>query len=252
MVASHVCGQEKECSRRSSPLGDVTVKTHLSPCVVLSQLTPCRPHCYPRSPDHFLDSFSSAVLGSLDIRDRAKGIVRDFNMNDYHDDCASQTGSNHASKTATAEDAAQYARLERKTITKLDLLLVPSMSILYLLAFLDRTNVGNARVAGLQTDLKISDTQYQTALTVTYVPYILAELPSNLILNRIGPRVLLPTICILWGLVSSLQSQVNNYAGLLACRFFLGLVEGGLFPGIVLYLSGKSREEPTCNSAIFR
>ncbi|GAB7328758.1 hypothetical protein MBLNU13_g00662t3 [Cladosporium sp. NU13] len=76
------------------------------------------------------------------------------------------------------------------------------------------------------------------ALTVTYVPYILAELPSNLILNRIGPRILLPTICILWGLVSSLQSQVNNYAGLLACRFFLGLVEGGLFPGIVLYLSG--------------
>ena len=81
------------------------------------------------------------------------------------------------------------------------------------------------------------------ALTVTYVPYILAELPSNLILNRIGHRILLPTICVLWGLVSSLQSQVNNYAGLLACRFFLGLVEGGLFPGIVLYLSGITREE---------
>jgi len=84
-------------------------------------------------------------------------------------------------------------------------------------------------------------TDCQKALTVTYVPYILAELPSNLILNRVGPRVLLPTICVLWGLVSSLQSQVSTYSGLLACRFFLGLVEGGLFPGIVLYLSGGSR-----------
>ena len=89
------------------------------------------------------------------------------------------------------------------------------------------------------------------ALTVTYVPYILAELPSNLILNRIGPRILLPTICILWGLVSSLQSQVHNYASLLACRFFLGLVEGGLFPGIVLYLSGVSLDAPVCTFVTF-
>lgn len=76
------------------------------------------------------------------------------------------------------------------------------------------------------------------ALTVTYVPYILAELPSNLILNKIGPRIVLPAICVSWGLVTTLQSQVSSYSGLLACRFFLGLMEGGLFPGIVLYLSG--------------
>jgi MFS family permease len=154
--------------------------------------------------------------------------MSDYNSND----------TAHASKAGGVEDAASLARLEQKTVTKLDLLLVPSMSILYLCAFLDRSNIGNARVAGLQEDLHISDHQYQTALTVTYVPYILAELPSNLILSRIGPRILLPTICILWGLVSSLQSQVSSYDGLLACRFFLGLVEGGLFPGIVLYLSG--------------
>lgn len=78
-------------------------------------------------------------------------------------------------------------------------------------------------------------------ITVTYVPYILAELPSNLILSKIGPRILLPFICVGWGIVTTLQSQVNNYAGLLACRFFLGLLEGGLFPGIVLYLSGFYR-----------
>lgn len=82
-------------------------------------------------------------------------------MSDYHDDCASQSASTRESKTATAEDAASHTRVERKTVTKLDLLLVPSMSILYLAAFLDRTNVGNARVAGLQTDLSLSDHQYQ-------------------------------------------------------------------------------------------
>jgi hypothetical protein len=78
-------------------------------------------------------------------------------MSDYNSDDTA-----HASKTGGVEDAANLTRLERKTVTKLDLLLVPAMSILYLAAFLDRTNVGNARVAGLQTDLKMSDHQYQT------------------------------------------------------------------------------------------
>lgn len=95
--------------------------------------------------------------------------------------------------------------------------------------------------AGLQTDLGITDIQYQTAITVTYVPYIAAELPSNLLLKKIGPRLLLPFLCTTWGVITTLQSQVHNYAGLLACRFFLGLAEGGLFPGIVLYLSGFYR-----------
>ena len=78
-------------------------------------------------------------------------------MRDYHNDDTA-----HAGKTGEVENAANLDRLERKTVTKLDLLLVPSMSILYLCAFLDRSNIGNARVAGLQTDLKITDIQYQT------------------------------------------------------------------------------------------
>lgn len=76
---------------------------------------------------------------------------------------------------------------------------------------------------------------------MTYVPYILAELPSNLILAKVGPRILLPCLCVSWGIVTTLQSQVTNFSGLIACRFFLGLLEGGLFPGIVLYLSGFYR-----------
>ncbi|KAF4253329.1 hypothetical protein KXW65_001449 [Aspergillus fumigatus] len=132
-------------------------------------------------------------------------------------------------------------KLDRQTLLRLDLLLMPMTLMLYLLAWLDRANVGNARVAGLEKDLHLTDLQYKTAITVTYVPYVLSELPSNLLLKIIGPRILLPTLCTLWGLVTTLQSQVHNYSGLLACRFFLGLLEGGLFPGIVLFLSNFYR-----------
>ncbi|CBF86652.1 hypothetical protein AN2344.2 [Aspergillus nidulans FGSC A4] len=139
-------------------------------------------------------------------------------------------------------------QLDRETLNRLDLILMPMTLILYLLAWLDRANVGNARVAGLDTDLNLSDYQYKvdrlfdwTAITVTYVPYILSELPSNLVLKKIGPRILLPTLCTSWGLVTVLQCQARNFSGFVACRFFLGLCEGGLFPVIVLYLSGFYR-----------
>ncbi|RMZ77242.1 hypothetical protein DV738_g4520, partial [Chaetothyriales sp. CBS 135597] len=133
------------------------------------------------------------------------------------------------------------SKTERETLRKLDILLIPTTCMLYLLAFIDRANLGNARVAGLQTQLGLTDHQYQIALTVTYVPYIVAELPSNLIMKKVGPRYLLPGMCILFGTVTTLQCQVQGFSSLLACRFFLGLFEGGLLPGIILYLSGFYR-----------
>jgi MFS family permease len=93
----------------------------------------------------------------------------------------------------------------------------------------------------MDEDLGLSDWEYKVAITVTYVPYILAELPSNLILKKVGPRILLPTLCTSWGLVTMLQSEAGSFGGFVACRFFLGLCEGGLFPGIVLYLSSFYR-----------
>lgn len=68
--------------------------------------------------------------------------------------------------------------------------------------------------------------QYSIALTVTYVPYIAAELPSNLLLKVVGPNLMLPTMLALWGIVTTLQGTVRTYHQLLACRFFLGLFEG--------------------------
>ncbi|KAI9568125.1 major facilitator superfamily domain-containing protein [Boletus coccyginus] len=131
----------------------------------------------------------------------------------------------------------ESAALEGIVWRKLDIWILPFCATFFLLAFLDRTNIGNARVAGLQTSLGMSDYQYTVALTVTYIPYVCTELPATLLLKYVGPNILLPATVTLWGVVSATQGLVTNYSGLLACRFFLGLVEGGVFPCIVLYLS---------------
>ncbi|KIO04117.1 hypothetical protein M404DRAFT_144063 [Pisolithus tinctorius Marx 270] len=129
------------------------------------------------------------------------------------------------------------AILERVVWRKLDRWVLPMCTAFHLISFFDRSNIGNARVAGMQTALKISNYQYTVALTVTYVPFILMELPSNLILKYVGPNLMLPTMVTLWGIVATMQGLVTSYTGLLLCRFFLGLTEGALFPGLVLYLS---------------
>ncbi|KAG9311746.1 major facilitator superfamily domain-containing protein [Chiua virens] len=133
--------------------------------------------------------------------------------------------------------SSERADLEAVVWRKLDRWILPLCTGFFLLAFLDRTNIGNARLVGLQTSLAMSNYQYSVALTVTYVPYIAAEFPATLLLKHVGPNIMLPAMVTLWGVVAASQGVVTNYSGLLACRFFLGLLEGGLFPGIVLYLS---------------
>ena len=104
-------------------------------------------------------------------------------------------------------------------------------------SFIDRVNIGNARVAGLQADLKMSDYQYSLALTITYIPYIIVETPASLVLKRVSANMFLPTMVVHWGLTTTLQGLVGSYQGLLTARFFLGLFEGGLLPGIMLVMS---------------
>ncbi|PPQ69365.1 hypothetical protein CVT26_002520 [Gymnopilus dilepis] len=152
-----------------------------------------------------------------------------------------------------AEHAGGYDKhLERAAVRKLDLTVVPILTMFYLLSFLDRANIGNARVAGLQKQLGLTDHQYQICVTVLFVPYILAELPSNLLLQRIGPKLLMPTLLTIWGIMVTLQGLVTSFAGLVVVRALLGLLEGPMFPGIVLYLSGfYTRKELALRIALF-
>lgn len=105
------------------------------------------------------------------------------------------------------------------------------------LAFLDRTNIANASIFGLQNDLGLTGTQYNTALTIFFVPYIVFEIPSNILLKKLKPHVWLSACMFLFGLVTVCQGLVQGYSGLLATRFFLGLAETGMFPGS-FYLIG--------------
>ncbi|EMR62219.1 putative mfs transporter protein [Eutypa lata UCREL1] len=118
---------------------------------------------------------------------------------------------------------------ERKIVTRIDWRVVPFLCILYLLAFLDRVNIANARSFHLLEDLGMEGgLQYNTALTIFFVPYIIFEVPSNILLKRFSPKVWLPTCMFGFGLVSICQGLVQNYGGLLATRFFLGFFEAGM------------------------
>ncbi|KAL2107986.1 hypothetical protein VUR80DRAFT_4427 [Thermomyces stellatus] len=126
---------------------------------------------------------------------------------------------------------------ERALMRKLDAHLLPAVGLLYLLSFLDRSNVGNAKIEGLTEDIHITGNEYLTGLTVYFVGYVLFEIPCNIILKKTTPRIWLPMLTVAWGLVATLMGLVENLAGFLVSRFFLGMTESGLFPGVVYYFS---------------
>ncbi|KAK4936832.1 High-affinity nicotinic acid transporter, partial [Elasticomyces elasticus] len=126
---------------------------------------------------------------------------------------------------------------ERKLITKIDWRVIPLLCILYLLAFLDRVNIANANVYGLAKELGLSGNKYNNALVIFFVPYVLFEIPSNILLKKFKPHVWLSGCMFMFGLVTLLQGFVKSYSGLLATRFFLGFFETGMFPGC-FYLIG--------------
>lgn len=126
------------------------------------------------------------------------------------------------------------------------------MSIIYLCNFFDRSNVGNAKILGLESDLHLNNHQYAVGLAVFYVFYIVADVPSNLFLKRATPRIWLPLLALLWGVSVMCIGFVRNYAEFLVVRCLLGIFEGGLYPGSLLYLSTLyTREELTLRVGIF-
>ena len=126
---------------------------------------------------------------------------------------------------------------EKALVRKIDRFIVPTVMMTYLLCFLDRTNIGNARLFGLEEDLGLVGDQYQLAVAVLFVPYVLVEVPSNLVLKKFTPSRWIAFITVGWGIVSTLTGVVQSFAGLIACRVILGLLEGGLFPGLTVYLT---------------
>lgn len=126
--------------------------------------------------------------------------------------------------------------LQHGTLQKVAWRLIPFVCLLYLLNILDRANVGFARLQ-MQDDLKLSKETFDLGYGIFYVGYLLFEVPSNLLMWRIGARRWIARIMISWGLISSLTMFARDQWTFYGLRILLGIAEAGFFPGIIFYLS---------------
>ncbi|KAI0129452.1 MFS transporter-like protein [Xylariales sp. AK1849] len=126
--------------------------------------------------------------------------------------------------------------LEKRVVRKIDRVLIPLLSTADLVAFLDRSNIGNAETAGMSKDLGFDDAQYQWLLTIFYIPYIIFEWLA-LMWKAVPPHIWAGCCVLVWGVASTLQAAAFNWQGLMACRFFLATAEAGYGPGIPYLLS---------------
>jgi MFS family permease len=129
-----------------------------------------------------------------------------------------------------------HARLEADTMRKVIWRLVPFLTVCYLLALIDRGNIGMAALQ-MNDDLGISKKVFGFAGSLFFIAYFLFEVPSNLALQKFGARKWIARIMITWGLVSAGTALVQGQTSLFVMRFLLGAAEAGFFPGVVLYLT---------------
>ncbi|KAJ7091469.1 MFS general substrate transporter [Mycena belliarum] len=139
------------------------------------------------------------------------------------------TEHEHTVSTADIDTSNTSDVDERQLIRRVDWRLVPWFSLLYLLSFLDRTSIGNAKLYGLEADLRISDNQYLVSLTVFFISYSIFEVPSNIFLKRMRPSVWFAFLMTMWGLMMMLQGFAHNFGGLVGLRWMLGMFEAGLY-----------------------
>ncbi|KAF5004179.1 hypothetical protein FDECE_9317 [Fusarium decemcellulare] len=153
----------------------------------------------------------------------------------------------HEAKQDMVEDAGSadlqmqdpiYDEDETKAIlSRVDWRLLPMLTLLYVLSFLDRSNIGNAKVAGMNDDLSLTGPQYNIALTVFFFPYALLEIPSNMVLKMIKPSLWIGAMMLSWGTVMTLMGIVQSFSGLAGARAALGAAEAGFFPASTYLLT---------------
>ncbi|KAK5661773.1 hypothetical protein OQA88_9874 [Cercophora sp. LCS_1] len=126
---------------------------------------------------------------------------------------------------------------ERRVIRKVDLRIIPLSMMLYFFSFLDRVNIGSAKLYGMKEELGLEGYQYQTAVSILFVTYVLFELPSNLVLKKVTPRIWLSFLVFGWGISAIGVGLTRSYTGLLIFRLLIGAFEAGVFPGLAVLLT---------------
>ena len=136
----------------------------------------------------------------------------------------------------TRPPAAQAATSADAVYAKVAWRLLPLLFLCYIAAYLDRVNVGFAKL-GMQADLELSDATYGLGAGIFFVGYFLFEVPSNIILHKVGAGRWIARIMVSWGLISAATMFVHSVTAFYVARFLLGIAEAGFFPGIILYLT---------------
>ncbi|KAJ5679634.1 phthalate transporter [Penicillium macrosclerotiorum] len=129
-------------------------------------------------------------------------------------------------------------RQQRHIVHKIDRRLITGLGLLFGVSLMDRTNLGNASIAGMQKDLSLEmGSRYSLVVLIFFVPYVLFQLPSSIIVQKLGPRKFLAGITFFWGIVMMCFGFVRDWKVMLGLRVILGTFEAGLFPGAVYLLS---------------
>ncbi|HEX6405283.1 MAG TPA: MFS transporter [Pseudonocardiaceae bacterium] len=135
-----------------------------------------------------------------------------------------------------AQPSGQPAAVGSHVVRKIALRLVPFLGLLYLINYLDRVNVGFAALT-MNADLRFSAAAYGLGAGLFFIGYFFFEVPSNIILHRVGARVWIARIMVTWGLVASATAFIQGEISFYVVRVLLGVAEAGFFPGIILYLT---------------
>ncbi|SCK09791.1 D-galactonate transporter [Variovorax sp. HW608] len=146
------------------------------------------------------------------------------------------TTSTFESRQSNAAIASPAGDFADATYRKVGWRLLPLLFICYIVAYLDRVNIGFAKLQ-MQSDLQFSEAVYGLGAGIFFIGYFLFEVPSNVILHKVGARRWIARIMITWGLLSAGTMFVNSATSFYVVRFLLGVAEAGFFPGIILYLT---------------
>ncbi|RUS34286.1 major facilitator superfamily domain-containing protein [Jimgerdemannia flammicorona] len=147
------------------------------------------------------------------------------------------TASEKVMDISDLENTQPDPAIVRSYLWKTDWRLLPALSLVYLLAVMDRANIGNAMIAGLTTDLNLKGDDINLAISLFFVSYIIFEIPSNLMMKKSRPSRWLPTLILIWSASCIGMAFCKNLNQLIVARLFLGAAEAGFTPGVVYYMT---------------
>ncbi|WVQ77510.1 hypothetical protein IAR50_007196 [Cryptococcus sp. DSM 104548] len=185
-------------------------------------------------PPPVIDSSDHHAITDVDIKEAIEHIEHDAKTTGAPVQLGAVAAEIELLRTLPLDELAAE---EKKLLRKIDFTLLPTLFVLLVLNYLDRNALASARVQGIEDSLGMEGTQFNSAISLLFVGYILGQIPSNMILSRTRPSIYLSTCVMVWAVVSLCTGFVKNYHQLLAVRILLGFTESPYFPGALFLLS---------------